>query len=112
MAYHSGAIMIFIETPIFTEEVTALLSEEEYGELQQYLADNPGAGDVITGTGGMRKIRWSANGKGKSGGVRVIYYHVAAAYQIRLVLIYRKGVTDNLTQAQKKWLRNVTKGWQ
>ena len=104
--------MIFIETPIFTEDVTELLSDEEYGEFQQYLANHPDAGDVITETGGMRKIRWSANGKGKRGGVRVIYYHVAAAYQIRLVLIYQKGVTDNLTQAQKKWLRNVTKGWQ
>lgn len=104
--------MIFIETPIFTEDVKELLSDEEYGEFQQYLVDNPDAGDVITETGGMRKVRWSANGKGKRGGVRVIYYHVAAAYQIRLVLIYQKGVADNLTQAQKKWLRNVTKGWQ
>lgn len=104
--------MIFIETPIFTEDVTELLSDEEYSEFQQYLAENPDAGDVITDTGGMRKIRWSANGKGKRGGVRVIYFHVAAAYQIRLVLIYRKGITDDLTQAQKKWLKNVTRGWQ
>jgi len=44
--------------------------------------------------------------------VRVIYYHVAEACQIRLVLIYQKGVVDDLTQAQKKWLKNVTKGWQ
>lgn len=104
--------MIFIETPIFTEDLADLLSDDGYGEFQQYLADNPEAGDVIPDTGGMRKIRWGANGKGKRGGVRVIYFHVAVAYQIRLVLIYRKGISDDLTQAQKKWLKNVTKGWQ
>lgn len=71
--------MIFIETPIFTEDLAGLLSDDGYGEFQQYLADNPEAGDVIPDTGGMRKIRWGANGKGKRGGVRVIYFHVAVA---------------------------------
>ncbi len=104
--------MIFIETPIFTEDLVELLSDDEYAEFQQYLADHPEAGDLITETGGMRKIRWAAKGKGKSGGVRVIYYHVSAAYQIRLVLIYRKGIQDDLSQAQKKWLKSVAKGWQ
>ena len=67
---------------------------------------------MVTETACRRKIRWSANGRGKRSGVRVIYYHVAEACQIRLVLIYQKGVVDDLTQAQKKWLKNVTKGWQ
>lgn len=104
--------MIFIETPIFTEDVTELLSDEEYGDFQQFLAENPEAGAVITGTGGMRKVRWGANGKGKRGGVRVIYYHVAAAYQIRLVLIYPKGVKDDLTPDEKKELKKITDRWQ
>ena len=59
-------------------------------------------GDVIQDTGGLRKIRWSANGKGKRGGVRVIYYHLTADAQIRLLLIYKKGIQDNLTEKQKK----------
>ncbi|STX88298.1 hypothetical protein [Legionella feeleii] len=61
--------MIFIETPIFTEDVIELLSDDEYSEFQTYLANNPTAGDVIQHTGGLRKMRWSANGKGKRGGV-------------------------------------------
>lgn len=73
-------------------------SERYVAELyQRYLADNPRVGDVIQDTGGLRKIRWSANGKGKRGGVRVIYYHLTADAQIRLLLIYKKVIQDNLT---------------
>jgi len=68
--------MIFIETPIFTADLNELLTDDEYAEFQQYLADNPRSGDVIQDTGGLRKIRWTSNGKGKRGGVRVIYYHL------------------------------------
>ena len=97
--------MIFIETPIFTADLNGLLTDDEYAEFQRYLADNPRLGDVIQDTGGLRKIRWSANGKGKRGGVRVIYYYLTADVQIRLLLIYKKGIQDNLTEKQKKILR-------
>ncbi|MES2818717.1 MAG: hypothetical protein V4812_07000 [Pseudomonadota bacterium] len=103
--------MIFIETPIFTADLKALLSDDEYGDFQEYLAINPQAGDVISGTGGLRKVRWAAKGKGKSAGVRVIYYHVTAAHQIRLLLIYRKGIKDDLSEDEKKVLRELNKGW-
>lgn len=103
--------MIFIESPIFTEDLKELLNDESYGEFQEYLAENPTAGDVIQGTNGLRKIRWAANGKGKSGGVRVIYYHVSAAYQIRLILIYRKGIKDDLSPSEKKILNELNRGW-
>lgn len=103
--------MIFIETPIFTEDVLALLSDEEYSEFQNYLATNPLAGDVIQQTGGLRKVRWSTQGKGKRGGVRVIYYHVTAGSQIRLILIYKKGIQDDLTAEQKKMLRQLNERW-
>ncbi|MNH23283.1 Toxin HigB-2 [compost metagenome] len=103
--------MIFIETPIFTQDVKEHLGDDEYRELQSYLAGQPIAGDLIEGTGGLRKIRWSAKGKGKSGGVRVIYYHVSSAYQIRMILIYRKGIMDTLTDKQKAQLRAIKKGW-
>jgi mRNA-degrading endonuclease RelE of RelBE toxin-antitoxin system len=103
--------MIFIETPIFTEDVLTLLSDEEYGEFQAYLAINPKAGDVIQQTGGLRKVRWSAQGKGKRGGVRIIYYHVTAESQIRLILIYKKGIKDDLTAEQKKMLSQLNERW-
>ena len=104
-------MMIFIETPIFTADLNEFLTDDEYTEFQQYLADNPRSGDVIQDTGGLRKIRWASNGKGKRGGVRVIYYHLNADAQIRLLLIYKKGVQDNLTEKQKKILRKLNEGW-
>ena len=69
-------------------------------------------GDVIQQTGGLRKIRWSAKGKGKRGGVRVIYYYVLPDSQIRLLLIYQKGKQDDLTPEQKKILRQLNERWQ
>lgn len=103
--------MIFIETPIFTEDVDQLLTKDEYREFQDYLAKDPEAGDLIKGTGGLRKVRWAAKNKGKSGGVRVIYYHVTVAHQVRLILIYQKGRQDSLTDAQKAQLRKLNEGW-
>ena len=103
--------MIFIETPIFTEDVKELLLDDEYAAFQKYLADNPTVGDVIQQTSGLRKIRWAANGKGKRGGVRIIYYHVTADAQIRLLLIYRKGIQDDLTDQQKKILCKLNERW-
>ena len=103
--------MIFIETPTFTEDVTELLTGERYRELQWHLAENPKVGDVITGTGGLRKVRWATSGQGKRGGVRVIYYYVTSAAQIRMILIYKKGVKDDLTPKEKKILRQLNEEW-
>ena len=66
--------MIFVETHVFTERVKELLDDETYAGFQAYLAEYPQAGDVIEGTGGLRKIRVAAKGRGKRGGARVIYY--------------------------------------
>jgi hypothetical protein len=103
--------MILIETPVFTAQVKELLPDEDYRRLQWHLARYPYAGDVIQGTGGLRKIRWTAGGKGKSGGVRVIYFHVVSLSQIRLLLIYRKGLKDDLSRAEKKVLRAINEDW-
>lgn len=104
--------MIFIETHIFTEDVKELLSDEEYANFQKYLAENPLAGDVIQQTGGLRKVRWAAGGKGKRGGVRIIYYYVLPDSQIRLLLVYKKGKKDDLTPEQKQILRQLNERWQ
>ena len=103
--------MVFIETPVFTRKVQELLSDEAYSAFQWYLALNPDAGDVIRDTGGLRKVRWSVAGGGKRGGVRVIYFHITAQAQVRLLLIYRKGVKDDLTAAEKKTLRKLNQDW-
>ncbi|HGJ5226288.1 TPA: hypothetical protein ACJXEA_000311 [Legionella pneumophila subsp. fraseri] len=103
--------MIFIETPIFTEDVKELLSDDEYAKFQEYLADNPLVGDVIQETGGLRKVRWLSQGKGKRSGVRIIYYYVTSTSQIRLLLIYKKGIQDDLTADQKKILRQLNERW-
>lgn len=103
--------MIFIETSFFTQDVKRLLDDEDYARLQRHLAGHPDAGDLLQDTGGLRKIRWMAGGKGKRGGVRVIYYHVSRHAQIRLLLIYRKGIQDNLTPGQKAILRGINEAW-
>lgn len=71
----------------------------------------PDAGDLMTGTGGLRKIRWKVEGSGKRGGVRVIYYHVTAQAQIRMILICRKGIKDDLTPKEKAILRKLNAEW-
>ena len=71
----------------------------------------PNAGDVVAGTGGLRKIRWTVAGRGKRGGTRVIYYHVVAQAQIRMILIYRKGIKDDLTPKEKTVLRKINAEW-
>lgn len=103
--------IVFVESPIFTAEVKELLSDEEYAALQEHLAQRPDAGDLIAQTGGLRKVRWQVAGSGKRGGVRVIYYHVAAQVQIRMILIYRKGVKDDLTPKEKEVLRKLNAEW-
>ena len=103
--------MIFIETDIFTEDVKNLLDDDEYHRLQVFLATQPDYGDLIQDTGGLRKIRWVAKGKGKRGGVRVIYFHRTRKYEIRLLLIYRKGIKDDLTQHEKVILRKLNERW-
>lgn len=103
--------MIFIETSVFTRQVSELLTDEEYSDFQNELAAKPLAGDVIEGTGGLRKVRVAASGRGKRGGARVIYYHVTAAAHIRLLLIYAKGRKDDLSADEKRILRQLNERW-
>jgi hypothetical protein len=106
-----GGPLIFVESAVFTRQVRELLSDDEYADLQQHLARNPNAGAVIQETGGLRKVRWAAGGGGKRGGVRVIYFHATREGQVRLLLIYRKGVKDDLSAAEKKVLRKLNENW-
>jgi hypothetical protein len=103
--------MIFIESPVFTRQLKELLSDESYSDLQWFLAAHLNAGDVIQGTGGLRKVRWTMHGRGKRGEVRVIYFHASGEKQIRMLLIYRKSIKDNLSAAEKKTLRELNDNW-
>lgn len=99
--------MVIIETPIFTKQLLATLSEEEYRLFQAALLDRPDSGKVIPGGGGLRKLRWGIEGRGKRGGVRVIYYLVTAKDTILLLFMYPKNVQDNLTQDQLRQLKKI-----
>lgn len=99
--------MIIRETSIFTRRVTDLLSDDEYRELQGELAANPGAGAVIRGGGGIRKVRWAMAGRGKSGGVRVIYFWAVSSDVLLMLYIYPKNESENLTAAQLAALRRL-----
>src|SRR5580658_9819117 len=88
----------FIETPVFTKEIVRLLPEDSYRRLQFALFLRPDTGDVIRGSGGLRKIRWEIPGRGKRGGLRVIYYW-DAANRIYMLLPYKKSDQEDLTPA-------------
>lgn len=108
MAYSITA-MEFIETPTFTRMVTALLTDDEYRELQNELMEDPERGDLIKGGGGIRKMRYAAQGRGKSGGVRVIYYWVKDDYQIYMLVVYPKSKKDNLSDKETAILHEFVK---
>ena len=102
-------IMEFIETPTFTRMLTALLTDDEYRGLQNELMEDPESGDIIEGGGGIRKLRYAAQGRGKSGGVRVIYYWVKDNHQIYMLVVYPKSKKDNLTNKETAVLREFVK---
>jgi len=89
-------MVTFVETRLFTKLVQEYLSDDEYAALQQSLVVNPEAGDVIPGSGGVRKVRWAIAGKGKSGGVRVIYYFKRQDDEIWLLTIYSKNEVESI----------------
>ena len=100
--------MIFIETSIFTKEIQRLFPDNKYRMLQTVLMLRPGAGNLIRGSGGLRKIRWSLPGKGKRGALRVIYYW-SPPDTIFMLFPYKKTEQEDLTTDQLKLLRKMVK---
>ncbi len=101
----------FRETKTFTKNVVSLLSEENYFAFQNYLQENYNLGNVIQGGGGLRKIRWRVKGKGKSGGVRIIYYFASEKGYIYLLGIYGKSKKTDLKKDQLKKLAEQVQEW-
>jgi len=100
-------IMIITETKVFTRQITKLIPDDEYRELQQELVLNPGAGDIIRHSGGLRKLRWRSATKGKRGGIRVIYYWYLSEDEIYMLLAYGKGEKDDLSAKEVRRLRGI-----
>ncbi len=101
--------MVFIELTPFVRFREEHWTNDEFRALQRFLLVTPTAGDVIRGTGGLRKLRWAASARGKRGGARVIYYLQTSAYQIYLVYGYAKAKEEDLTPQQLRVLAALMK---
>ncbi len=99
--------MRIIETPIFTKRVQEILTNEEYRLFQIKIIGDPKAGKIIQGSGGIRKIRWSASGRGKRGGSRILYYWYNEQNLLLMLFIFKKNEKDDLTIDQIKILKSI-----
>lgn len=101
--------MQFVEFPHFTKWVKENLSDDEYRQIQEELIKNPLKGGLIPHGHGLRKLRWGFKGKGKSGGVRIIYYLWLSHEEFLMIYIYPKSEQEDLTREQLKALAKITK---
>lgn len=90
------AVFTFIESSTFARILPSYLDDDEYSELQQYMIKNPEVGEVVPGSGGVRKMRWSRSGGGKRGGLRVIYYVRYRPHEFWMLTVYAKAKHDNV----------------
>ena len=102
--------MEFIETPIFTREIRRLLPDDEYRKLQVALVLRPDAGNLIRGSGGLRKTRWRVPGQGKRGALRVVYYWDVPD-RIFMLFPYQKSTQEDLTSSQLRTLKKLVEEW-
>lgn len=103
-----GYAIEFIKSSLFTKQIQQLATDDELKELQKELIAQPEKGDLIKGTGGLRKIRMASGEQGKSGSLRIIYF-LATVEAIYLILAYPKSAKDSLTAAEKAALKRLTK---
>ena len=97
------------ETESFQRKITKLLTSEEKEDLIVYLSEHPSSGDLIQGTGGIRKLRWARGTKGKSGGVRVIYYYHSEMMPLYLLAVFGKNEKANISAEEKNFLSKAVK---
>jgi mRNA-degrading endonuclease RelE of RelBE toxin-antitoxin system len=101
--------MEFIETSGFSKIRENYFDDSQFNMLQLYLMDRPDAGNIIKGSGGIRKLRWGMQGQGKRGGVRVIYYWITKDNQILFLTAYAKSKASDLSQNAIKTMREIVK---
>ena len=105
MKIMEGPPITVVEIGQFLDAAARLLTETERAELVFYVASNPEAGDIMRETGGVRKLRWAAKGKGKSGGVRVIYYYQSEGLPVFMIDIFAKNEKANLSKAERNAMK-------
>lgn len=103
-------MLTFVETKLFTKLVGQYLSDEEYAALQGAIAANPEAGDLVRGSGGVRKLRWGATGRGKRGGVRIIYYLRLRQGQVWMLTLYAKNEAASIPAPVLKKIKEELDG--
>jgi hypothetical protein len=99
--------MVIIETSIFTKQINSLLKDDEYRALQNHIVEVPNSGDIIKGSGGIRKLRWQSSGHGKRGGARIIYFWATSEEQIFMLYAYPKKDMSDLSKDQLSILKKV-----
>ncbi len=104
MTYTKNRTIVFVETKKFTVLLKEYLHDDEYRELQEHLMKNPEVGKIIRDSGGVRKMRWSRKGMGKSGGIRIIYFWAKARDEIYMLTIYSKSERETI---DKKTLAQI-----
>jgi hypothetical protein len=101
------AMITIAEVPEYIRQAEKLLSAAERQDVLNYLAAHPKSGDLIEGTGGVRKLRWGRGGRGKSGGVRVIYYYHSELMPLYLLTLFAKNEQDNMSKAERNELAKL-----
>ena len=99
--------MVIVETAVFTKRIQQLLTAEQYRHFQHHLVNYPESGAVIPGGGGLRKVRWMQSGRGKRGGIRVIYYWANTRDRLLMLFAYPKTEQDDLTPEQLRLLKRI-----
>jgi hypothetical protein len=107
MDYHAGMLNTIAELPAYRSFAEKHLSDDERQAIIDYLAEHPKSGDVMRGTGGVRKLRWGKGGRGKSGGVRVIYYFHDERLPLYLLTLFAKNEQANLTAKERNMLATL-----
>lgn len=109
MTHMTLALLTVVEMPEFIAATRKLLDDDERALLIDHLAANPLAGDLVPGTGGVRKLRWALEGRGKRGGARVIYFHHDAKLPLFLITAFAKNDRADLSQAGRNGMKALTK---
>ena len=106
---YTAPMLTVAELPEYLRTASRLLADAERRAIVDYLAEHPAAGDLLEGTGGVRKLRWARAGRGKSGGVRVIYYFHSGAMPLYLLSMFAKNERANLSQAERNTLAGLVR---
>ncbi len=104
---YNQSVFTVIETPVYSRKAEALLSDSEREDFAVFISRNPTAGSVVRGSGGVRKVRWTRSGSGKSGGVRVIYYNMLEDEEVWLLTLYAKNERSTIPGHELKLIKEA-----